>query len=478
MSLKIYGDAQEIDSETIADTDEFVGRRPPEGETPSKLIRTSWATYKLALRNFLDTRYLRLNGGTMTGTINSTVAQGVPMLRYVSALNNGQFAPYIAGTNDQSGEQDLTLGGMNRLVLRPNRITTPNGTLWENGGDFLVYSNSGFALQGRAISMQTDGANTKIFEGGAGVDYDTYVRPYDSTKRVILEGKVKIPGSIVENGRTEYIRFGNTDQSGRIYSPDPTNGPFTLSSANGVLVENGLILLGPTAVQNIHAYNGLSINTAGNIPVSFGNGRIAFRRPTNYENAEVGYLNSSWIESNHATRRGQMSFNLNDWDGEKQVIRFDSNRTDFITSLGFNGYLISANNTINFLADNGNGNGIGGMSRVNAWQDGVSSIFHFPREFNVVNAMNGGGLRNREAFLTKSFQISDRSEYGYLTIPSDSALATLDSTTRGFLLPRMTTTQRDAIASPAEGLEIYNLDSHEKNYFNGTQWRALSSVAA
>jgi len=43
------------------------------------------------------------------------------------------------------------------------------------------------------------------------------------------------------------------------------------------------------------------------------------------------------------------------------------------------------------------------------------------------------------------------------------------STTKGFLPPRMTTAQRDAIASPAEELIIYNLTDHEPQFWNGTE---------
>lgn len=52
-----------------------------------------------------------------------------------------------------------------------------------------------------------------------------------------------------------------------------------------------------------------------------------------------------------------------------------------------------------------------------------------------------------------------------------SAKFQVDSTTKGFLAPRMTTTQRDAIATPAEGLEIYNLTSHKKQVYDGTVWQ-------
>jgi|GEM_PF-2497219 len=51
-----------------------------------------------------------------------------------------------------------------------------------------------------------------------------------------------------------------------------------------------------------------------------------------------------------------------------------------------------------------------------------------------------------------------------------SAMLQVNSTTKGVLFPRMTTTQRDAIPSPAEGLVIYNLTTHKVQYFDGTSW--------
>ncbi len=51
-----------------------------------------------------------------------------------------------------------------------------------------------------------------------------------------------------------------------------------------------------------------------------------------------------------------------------------------------------------------------------------------------------------------------------------SAMLDVSSTTKGFLPPRMTTTQRDAITSPAEGLTIYNTTIKSVQVYNGTAW--------
>jgi len=56
---------------------------------------------------------------------------------------------------------------------------------------------------------------------------------------------------------------------------------------------------------------------------------------------------------------------------------------------------------------------------------------------------------------------------------SASAIMQADSTTQGFLPPRMTTAQRDAIASPAAGLMIFNTTTNRVNVYTGTAWDAL-----
>jgi Protein of unknown function (DUF1566) len=57
-----------------------------------------------------------------------------------------------------------------------------------------------------------------------------------------------------------------------------------------------------------------------------------------------------------------------------------------------------------------------------------------------------------------------------------SAILDVSSTTQGMLVPRMTQTQRLAIAAPASGLLVYQTDSLKGlYYFNGTVWGIFSS---
>ena len=54
--------------------------------------------------------------------------------------------------------------------------------------------------------------------------------------------------------------------------------------------------------------------------------------------------------------------------------------------------------------------------------------------------------------------------------PDASTVLQLSSTDKGFVVPRMTEAQRDAITTPITGLEIYNTTANRKQIFNGTQW--------
>jgi hypothetical protein len=54
-----------------------------------------------------------------------------------------------------------------------------------------------------------------------------------------------------------------------------------------------------------------------------------------------------------------------------------------------------------------------------------------------------------------------------------SAILQADSSTKGFLPPRMTTTQKNAIGTPAAGLVVYDTDTNKLCCYNGSTWNDL-----
>jgi len=70
--------------------------------------------------------------------------------------------------------------------------------------------------------------------------------------------------------------------------------------------------------------------------------------------------------------------------------------------------------------------------------------------------------------------------YGKIGVGTSSVHASakfqIDSVTSGFLQPRMTTTERDAISNPATGLQVYNTDNARPEYFDGSIWKSMENA--
>jgi hypothetical protein len=77
------------------------------------------------------------------------------------------------------------------------------------------------------------------------------------------------------------------------------------------------------------------------------------------------------------------------------------------------------------------------------------------------------------AFDFRAIEVASGGAYINTTSVNASAILQADSTTKGFLPPRMTTTQRNAIASPAEGLMVYDTVLKRPCFYDGTSWVTL-----
>lgn len=66
---------------------------------------------------------------------------------------------------------------------------------------------------------------------------------------------------------------------------------------------------------------------------------------------------------------------------------------------------------------------------------------------------------------------STQAQIGFGTpTPAASAIVDMTSINKGFLPPRLTTDQRDAIMDPADGLTVYNISKNCLEWYNGTTW--------
>jgi hypothetical protein len=94
--------------------------------------------------------------------------------------------------------------------------------------------------------------------------------------------------------------------------------------------------------------------------------------------------------------------------------------------------------------------------------DGIALM----RRINYSSSASEGQLRFGDSFLVYNTS-------GAASLSSSSAGFEVQSTTKGFLPPRMTTTQKNAIATPASGLMVYDTDTNKLCCYNGTSWNDL-----
>ena len=62
------------------------------------------------------------------------------------------------------------------------------------------------------------------------------------------------------------------------------------------------------------------------------------------------------------------------------------------------------------------------------------------------------------------------------TAPNASALLDVQSTTKGVCMPNMTTTQKNAIASPAAGLMVFDTTLAKLCVYTGSAWQTITST--
>lgn len=75
--------------------------------------------------------------------------------------------------------------------------------------------------------------------------------------------------------------------------------------------------------------------------------------------------------------------------------------------------------------------------------------------------------------VARSIKLSTVTVAGSHTQANASSILELESVTKGFLPPKMTTVQKNAISSPVAGLMLHDTTSTRLNYYTGSAWREI-----
>jgi hypothetical protein len=140
--------------------------------------------------------------------------------------------------------------------------------------------------------------------------------------------------------------------------------------------------------------------------------------------------------------------------------------------------LVTNNNGASFAVQNTNATGFSGIEYLNnSGSAGVFSGFNNNnlQEFRFNNVAASGYI-NFMIGGTTALHIANNRNVGIgTTSPNASALLDVSSTTKGFLPPRLTTTQKNAISSPAAGLVVYDTTLGKLCVYT-TAWETVTSL--
>jgi len=120
------------------------------------------------------------------------------------------------------------------------------------------------------------------------------------------------------------------------------------------------------------------------------------------------------------------------------------------------------------------------QEQLNTIPSPATGLLIFNTTTNLFNYYNGSYWFQIEATFLSSNTGTVRPGGGiaisefYSINPDSSAMLDVNDNARGVLIPRTTA---DLIASPAEGLIIYNISTNRLNYYDGSQWTTLCDTS-
>lgn len=455
--------------------------------------------YKLQVAgNILGTGTLNISGSTVLANSSGDVGIGL-----IAAGQSG-FKNLEIGGSGVSGLIDLYQGTSRQLRIYNSgtdsylanvtngggmlfRTTTSGGTQNNNlfitsSGEILINTTTdagAYTLQNNGALYNTGSAILAATSGNVGIGTTS------PTQKLDVSGITRV------NGGTIYAQASGTESgqyqlNALTFGYDATNavGWITAGGAaartNLILQEGGgtttaFVGIGTrTPTEKLHVVGNI-YNTSSTY-FNATSGESYFGTTTDAGNYRVqvsgnAYVSGSIVGGNTTNAGGSDAISL--WGQNSSYLRNTSDA--FAHSLDF----YKSRGSAASPTDVSSGDGSiqfrsvfysGGYKYLNALSVEVDGSFtsgqNPPQRIRFwTNAANGSTTERLRITSDGIVAINNNS-------PSASAQLDVSSTTRGFLPPRMTTAQRDAISSPAAGLVIYNTTTSKLQVYT-TSWTDL-----
>lgn len=338
--------------------------------------------------------------------------------------------------------------------------------LWVNNEDIVVvYNGSAWVAQAgndTGISALTNASVPFALNGKLVQDTGF---SYNSTTDTLSSGNLS-SGNITSTGQIRSAP-GSLGAPGYSFSTDTDTGFYSVGAGNIDVVIDGVAKFRYDATGLFTLDGNLKVldGSAATPPYTFNNDQDTgmYRIAANTLGLATGG-SLRQVTSDTGVSFGTSSTNLYGY----ATFQSTSGNTVAISSLGTTTGAINTGPALHGVFHDGSSiRDCGTM----AWRNESGTAGNFASYWSVTTRPNGGSE-------TEGIRLSSTGNVGINTSsPEASAQLDVSSTTRGFLPPRMTTTQRDAIASPPNGLMLYNTTTNKSQVRAAGAWADLNTYS-
>jgi hypothetical protein len=354
------------------------------------------------------------------------------------------------------------IAGATTGFVPTTRTLTINGTTQDLSADRTFTISTGITIGTTAITSGTVGR--VLFEGTGNVVQESANLFWDNTNARLGIGSATPLTALSVNslrptisirdttGSTNSSYFGSFDDFLQIaVNRNPSTGVFTNTGKASAQIS----MEGSTSSGKIFFY---ATNTNGATPLEAmrinGTGNVAINTTT-----DAGFK----LDVNGTTRlNGNVAIGTTTQTGINYPIlgkvRIAPISNPYFAGLTTHNFEVWSSSYFEETIFTKSGKGFG-TSTVNLMYYSGSNVYFRLNNGSqdIVNINQAGMLVSLEALGT----------------PTTSAILEVKSTTKGFLPPRMTTTEKNAIATPATGLMVYDTTLNLISVYNGTTWITL-----